>query len=86
MTKKGTKKKETVKEEEASGSGSSKWSKADDAVPIETLTGQKEVGYWGDNNPKLTVWVGMPRSSLVWFGGHFLRTLNWTLGLVWGSG
>jgi hypothetical protein len=42
---------------EQSESGSSKWSDADNAMLIKTMTRQKANGYWGDNNPKLTAWV-----------------------------
>ena len=57
MTKtKKDKAKEKVKDE-PSGGGSSKWSEADDAVLVETLTLQKAGSGWGDNNPKLVAWI-----------------------------
>ena len=44
------------KENEDSGNENSKWSKADEALLIHTLTEQKADGHWGDNNPKATTW------------------------------
>ena len=38
------------------GKGKSKWSEADEALLVQTLTDQKVDGYWGDNNPKATAW------------------------------
>ena len=34
-----------------------KWSQADDATLVHTLTATKNKGDWGDNNPKKLVWV-----------------------------
>jgi hypothetical protein len=50
------KEKEKETKDEQSGSRSSKWSEADDTKMIEKMTQQKAEGYWGDNNPKPTVW------------------------------
>ena len=44
------------KENEDSGNKNSKWSEADEALLIHTLTEQKVDGHWGDNNPKATAW------------------------------
>lgn len=34
-----------------------KWSQADDALLLHTLTLEKNKGCWGDNNPKDTTWM-----------------------------
>ena len=42
------------KENEDSANENSKWSEADEALLIHTLTEQKVDGHWGGNNPKAT--------------------------------
>lgn len=49
-------KKGKVKEEQTGG-GNCRWSEADDALLVETMTVEKAAGRWGDNNPKSTAWV-----------------------------
>lgn len=36
---------------------STKWTDADDAVLVTTLTKEKAKGKWGDNNPKKVAWA-----------------------------
>jgi hypothetical protein len=45
-----------AKAKDEPGNESSKWSEADEALLVETLTLQKAAGAWGDNNPKATAW------------------------------
>ena len=54
-------KKGKVKDEE-SGGGNAKWSDADDALLVATMTTQKADSYWGDNNPKAVVWTACEKA------------------------
>ena len=36
---------------------STKWTNADDAILVTTLTKEKANGKWGNNNPKKVVWA-----------------------------
>ena len=39
-----------------------KWSQANDAMLLQTLTAKKSEGHWGDNNPKPPVWAECTRA------------------------
>ena len=54
-------KKGKVKDEE-SGGGSTKWSDADNALLVATMTTQKVEGYWGDNNLKSVAWTACEKA------------------------
>ena len=50
-------KKKGKEKEEQTGPGNSKWSKANEALLVETMAEQKARTGWGDNNPKPIVWT-----------------------------
>ena len=50
-------KKKGKEKEEQTRPGNSKWSKADEALLVETMAEQKAGTGWGDNNPKPIVWT-----------------------------
>jgi len=54
-------KKSKVKDEQTGGENS-KWSEADDALLVETMTLQKAEGGWGDNNPKPIAWTACEKA------------------------
>lgn len=41
---------------------SSKWTDADDATLVQTLTKEKADGNWGDNNPKKCAWTACEKA------------------------
>lgn len=53
--------KSKVKDEQTGGENS-KWSEADDALLVETMTLQKAEGGWGDNNPKPIAWTACEKA------------------------
>src|ERR1700677_180220 len=54
-------KKSKVKDEQTGGENS-KWSEADAALLVETMTLQKAEGGWGDNNPKPIAWTACEKA------------------------
>jgi hypothetical protein len=60
---------------QAQGEQNSEIVRSEGRQSIFTIVAQRQKGL-----------CAMNRDAVVWFGGHFLRTPNWTWGPVWALG